>query len=724
MDGPKPVLMESERALTLSETILTGRVFGERSSSAKRLAFACTVALAGWTGAQGMMLAQVVKAPRYSGANTVDAPSPSLNLPPLPPAISPHGVVVEDVVARINDQIISRSDVERSAEQLQQEIAQNKLSAGDAMIAQRDMLRDMIDEQLLLSKAKELGLNVDADVVRKLDEIRKQNKMESLDDLEKAAKDQGYNYEDFKAQIRNGILKQRVVSEEVGRKIQLSESEENKYYTEHQKEFEQPEQEKLSEILVPLPENASADAVAQAEKKANEIKTKVMQGGDFAALAKQYSGGSTAAQGGDLGVYKKGGGTLPQVFEDQTFNLKAGESTQPVRTRQGFVILKVTDHTNAGPAPLKDVEPQIQEAIYMNAMQPALRKYLTQLREDSYVELAPGFVDSGASPNELKPLYTSYTAPPVKKKKVKVKSRFDARTGGGRTQTASAKAPVVSSPDNGGRTYTGKDSAPPGGVAPAAAVDANTGLAVITPTKSGRMSQDVASNKKPKREKREKIRFGQAPRNSIPAGSADETPTAEVAGTTAAPGAVMASGGTGIGTAAVADGSAPAAGVDENPLNATEAPKKKTRYAATATAVKAKKVATVSNKEREKKLGTAAPASAEENADTKQQAAPLGLSGDTVKKPKKVKTKKVKGQPKAPKERLQEKAPVAPAVVAPVDQTASPKLAPTDVPATPANSSVPKAVPNQSDTTLPPVTQPPPGSPQQGQPVPGTNPPN
>src|SRR3984885_538715 len=104
-------------------------------------------------------------------------------------------------------------------------------------------------------------------------------------------------------------------------------------------------------------------------------------------------------------MYKRGTGALAKVLEDQTFNLKAGESTAPIRTRQGFVILKVTDHIPAGVPALKDVEPQIQEAMYTEQMQPALRAYLTKLREDSYVEIAQGYVDSAATSKQTKYLF-------------------------------------------------------------------------------------------------------------------------------------------------------------------------------------------------------------------------------------------------------------------------------------------------------------------------------
>ena len=601
--------------------------------------------------------AQVVKAPRY-GQAPIEAPTQQLALPPLPAAITPHGMVVEDIIVRVNDQIISRSDVERQLQQLKQAAAQNNVPAEEVANEQKNMLRDMIDQQLLLARAKELGLNADSDVIRRLDDIRKQNKFESLDELERAARKEGVNFEDFKAQIRNQILTQMVVRDEVGRRLQLSQAEMGKYYAAHKDEFLQPEQIKLSEILIPTTDNAGPAEIAQAEAKANEVKALLDKGADFAETAKKYSGGPSAAQGGELGLFKRG--ALAKVLEDQTFALKVGDSTAPTRTRQGFVILKVTQHDQAGPAPMKDVQPQIEEQLYMQAMQPALRAYLTKRREESYVDIQPGFVDSGASVAETKPLFTAYAPPVVKKKVAKQKARFD-RAG---------NKPVISSPDTtGGRTITGADAASQG-------IDPATGMARITAPVN-------VAGKAGKHVRREKIRYGQAPRNSLPAGSLDssttgDSPAADASGA-AAPGAVIASNG--------ASAAAESANLQDNALTPQAPERKKTRFAATEQSVKEKKATTITAKQAEKALSKPIPMSTEEKAAAATQAAPLGVAGDTTKKPKK--PKRVKGQPK---ERLQDKAtdtkPVAPAV----DQTVSPSLAPIAIPpaATPPSATPPK----------------------------------
>jgi peptidyl-prolyl cis-trans isomerase SurA len=479
-----------------------------------------------------------------------------------------------------------------------------------------------------------------------------------------------------------------VVRDEVGRRLQLSQSQEQAYYEAHKQEFMQPEQIKLSEILIPTPADANDAAIAQAQAKAESIEGKLKAGGNFEDLAKANSGGPTAAQGGDLGMYKRG--ALAKVLEDQTFNLKAGEWTAPIRTRQGFVILKVTDHMPAGVAPLKDVEQQVQEGMYAEAMQPALRAYLTKLREDAYIDIRAGYVDSGASPKETKPVFTAYAPPAVKKKPVQQKKRFDRGTKFS-TATKSTPAPSTAAPV----------------VAPAAT--ATTAATHSTGPTTTATATAAAKPQKPQKVKREKVRFGQAPRNSLPPGP-QETASGTDVGAGAASAAVTP-GGTMASSAAPGTAIAPLEGgtqvssssTDPNPLEAHTAVEGKTRYSARAKQVNAEKKTAKLKKANEKVAAAPSPVSADEKAAEKTQAAPLGLNGDTSKKKKK--------QPKdknAPKERLQNKAPTPPAP--PPDET--PSKAPNR--ATPLEGTTPPA-PRTPDTTAPPASTPevPPATPPQ-----------
>ena len=345
--------------------------------------------------------------------------------------------VVEEIIARINNNIITRADLNRAREQLLTDMHQQEPNAAPQEVKDRekDLLRDLIDQQLLLQKGQELGISADTDVVKRLDELRKQMHAESMEDLEKAAQAQGVSFEEFKQNMKNGIITQHVIGQEVGGHISVTQQEIQQEYDKHKAEMERPEQVRLSEILIStqtkppvktekgtevLPEPPSPEVVAQAQAKADQVYALLQKGGNFADLAKQYSNGPTSAIGGDLEYFKRG--TLSKELEQQVFAMKAGEYSQPVRTNQGFVILKVTEHQDAGVPPLKDVEARIQENIYMTKMQPALREYLTKLREDAYIDIKPGYIDTGASPNETKPIYTTATtddsSKPKKKKKL------------------------------------------------------------------------------------------------------------------------------------------------------------------------------------------------------------------------------------------------------------------------------------------------------------------
>ncbi|MGH9554654.1 MAG: peptidylprolyl isomerase [Terriglobales bacterium] len=341
--------------------------------------------------------------------------------------------VVEEIVARINNQIVSRSEFQRAREQLHAEVQQQYGATAEQEFSERekDVLRDLVDQALLIQRGKDMGLTADVELVKRLDEIRKQLKLETLEDLERAAAAQGVSYEDFKENVRGNIITQQVIGKEVGGRIQITQEEAHAYYEEHKKEFEQPEQVRLSEILVstqaspppggsdPAPQ-PDAQALAAAEQKARELLAQIRGGASFEEIAQKNSNGPTAAQGGDLGYFKRG--VLAAELENATFAMKAGDVSDVTRTRQGFIVLKVTEHHTAGTPPQKEIEPQIMERIYYSKMQPALRVFLTRLREEAYIDIKEGYVDSGASPNQTKPILTS--AAEIEQEKKKKKKRF------------------------------------------------------------------------------------------------------------------------------------------------------------------------------------------------------------------------------------------------------------------------------------------------------------
>jgi len=340
----------------------------------------------------------------------------------LLPGLLSADTVVEEIVARVNNQVITRSAYQHEQQQLTDEAKQQDPTRGDQVAAQgsKEVLRGLIDRELLLQKGKDLDITADAELIKKLDEMRKQMKLASMDDLEKAAEAQGISFEDFKQNMRTEIITQQVIQREVGGRINVGKDEEQKFYEQHKSDMERPESVKLSEILVST-EQAGDDPqkLAAAEAKANDLLKQIRAGAAFEDIAKKQSQGLSAAEGGELGYFERG--KLAKQLEDVTFAMKKDQVSDVIRTKQGFVILKVTDHQSAGIPSFAEIEPRLQEAVYMQKLQPALREYLTKLREDAYIDVRAGYVDSGASPNQTKPVVTTAaketTAKTLKKRK-------------------------------------------------------------------------------------------------------------------------------------------------------------------------------------------------------------------------------------------------------------------------------------------------------------------
>jgi peptidyl-prolyl cis-trans isomerase SurA len=544
--------------------------------------------------------------PSLAQANSQTA---NAQTPQNPAALAPvQGKVVEEIVARVNDQIITQSDYDRAAEQLDSEAKQQAIPERELQQKQADLLRDQIDQQLLLSKGKELGITGETELIKRLDEIRKQNHLDSLDDLEKAAQQQGVSYEDFKANIRNSIITQQVVRDEVGRRITIAPGAVQRYFKAHESEFAQPESVNLNEILIPTPaksatEGADAPAVEAAQAQAEAIEAKLKAGAKFEDLAKPAPTDPNAPKSVVLGEFRRG--MLAKEIEDKAFALNAGQYTSPIRTKQGFIILQVTQHNPGGEASLKQVEPQVEEALFLEQMQPRLREYLTKLREEAYVEIKPGAVDTGASGNEMRLTYSAYTPPEVKKKKKFVRTRYRGRDRS-KPATASAKTPA----------------------APA------TGAGAATTQQASNNDQKVQKPGKP-----EKIRFGQAPRESLPSSQ-------------------------------VATANAPSVGPDASPSVTTP----ETRYVNPDGTVSTTGPAVVERKTRlsnrpivhKPKKDKSAPspdtpptATPEEQADQKVQDAPLGLADQAA--------AKKKAKQKGDKTRIEDRP-------KPVDETPQPYL--------------------------------------------------
>src|SRR5712671_4547933 len=205
-----------------------------------------------------------------------------------PEAKKPAEPKKADIVAtKTVEEIITRSELDKAraaAEEDAKQECQGKCTPEqlrtDIEDRQKNTLRDLTDQSLLVQRGKDMGVNVEPDVIKKLDQLRQQNKIDSMEDLEKAVTAQGSNWEDFKNNIRNGILTQRVISNEVGSHISIGKEEVTKYYNEHKGEFVRPEQVALREIEVTT-EGKKDEELPELKKKAETALKRVKDGEDF-----------------------------------------------------------------------------------------------------------------------------------------------------------------------------------------------------------------------------------------------------------------------------------------------------------------------------------------------------------------------------------------------------------------------------------------------------------
>ncbi len=370
--------------------------------------------------------------------------------------------IVEEIVAKVNGDIITRGEIERTRQQLEQEFRQQGLNGAKLAEAVREQgknaLRDQIDQLLLVQKGKDLNLNVEADITRRIAQIQLQSKISDPDKFHDYIREQtGMSYEDFRDQMKKQLLTQRVIGDEVSSRMSVPEADLRKYYEEHQKEFVREEQVFLSEILIST-EGKTPEQVAAAQKKAADLVARARKGEKFSDLARDNSDNpATARDGGQLPPYKRSDHLLVKDIEDMVFSMKKGGVTDPIKTSQGLLILKVDERFEAGQASFEEVKNEITEKLQGPKMEPKVREYLTRLREDAFLQIKEGYVDSGAAPGkdtrwqdavELKPQTTTKEEVAAKRKRkfLKIIPLGSAKSSAGVSAAPASPAPAASAP--------------------------------------------------------------------------------------------------------------------------------------------------------------------------------------------------------------------------------------------------------------------------------------
>lgn len=353
------------------------------------------------SGASGKAAKHGKKAAAAAPASTTLPASSTGLLDAQPPP--PKTQVVEQIIARVNDKIITSTDFAQAQQDmlaaLQQQASQTgqPVSQADINAQQKDLLATLIDNQLLVQRAADLGMSAETETVLKLDQLRKQNHLASMEDLQKAVEAQGENYQDFEQSIKDQILQQKVIEEDVAPRVpEATPAQIAAYYNAHKADFVRPDEVGLSEILI------KTDGKTAAEKKrlkdlADQVQQRAAAGEDFAALAQRYSNSESASNGGDIGLEKKN--QLDPKLAKTLFALPVGGVSPVEEVPNGYLILKVTAIHHAGQESLQEANSEINYILYQQAMRPEIQTYLAKLRQEAYIRVKPGYTDTGAVAN-------------------------------------------------------------------------------------------------------------------------------------------------------------------------------------------------------------------------------------------------------------------------------------------------------------------------------------
>lgn len=290
--------------------------------------------------------------------------------------------IVDRIVAQVNDDIITLSDLERATAGLRQELAQKYAGSQldeEVKKEQENVLEDLIRKKLILQKANELGMGsgMDVQVSSYLEGLRKQNNIKDMDEFERALEQQGMTLAGFREDVKKEMIIQDVLGYFVDSRITILTEEIERYYKEHTKDFSSPEEVTLSEIVIP-------GSNPEAEALANEYRKRIQAGESFATMASQYSKGPTAGKGGGIGSYTVA--KLDPQFIAAIAPVKEGDVTQVIKIKDAFAILRVDSRKPSIVRPFDEVKGDIKNMLIMRKRQPELDRFISQLKEDAYIQ--------------------------------------------------------------------------------------------------------------------------------------------------------------------------------------------------------------------------------------------------------------------------------------------------------------------------------------------------
>jgi peptidyl-prolyl cis-trans isomerase SurA len=248
---------------------------------------------------------------------------------------------LDHIVALVNDDIIAKSELESRTRELLAQLTQKQANLPPVKVIHQQVLDRMITKRLQLQAAQRLGLSVDDTTLTKaIANIAETNRI-SLLQLRETLEADGIKFPQFREQLREDILINRLKQKEVINKIVVTEQDIENFLARELGTSRQRSAVRLYHILIATPEGASPQDVQAAKKKAQTVYEELSQGGDFNELAIRLSDGRQALDGGDLGWIEVS--RIPSLFTTLIDEMEVGAISEPIRNASGFHIIKLAE---------------------------------------------------------------------------------------------------------------------------------------------------------------------------------------------------------------------------------------------------------------------------------------------------------------------------------------------------------------------------------------------
>ncbi len=307
---------------------------------------------------------------------------------------APRADIIEQILVKVNGDIITKTELEQRQIAVLRQRNPNLRPNNDAELRKAlqditpEVIVDAVNELLFVQRGKELGYALSDEQFRNIvDNIKKENKIETEEQLQAALKQEGMTMEDLRRQIERNMLITRVQQAEVMGKISVSDENLRQYYDENKSSFTSPPQLTLRELLVEVPSSEKGVNVAlddAAKEKAEAIHKRLAAGEPFAQLAAELSDSGSKANGGLIGPINRA--DLSPELQKEIASLKPGELTPVLRTTRGYHIVQLESAVDANVKPFDDAREEIADKLAGGKRQAEMVKYVEKLREQAIIE--------------------------------------------------------------------------------------------------------------------------------------------------------------------------------------------------------------------------------------------------------------------------------------------------------------------------------------------------